>query len=169
MPRIVASFNCIKPSRNLQQVCLVLSLCLPGWIKVNGSQNHMFDGYKNDILRLKGPLVIFVSRHPRELTWNRQYKPSHVVQLALLFIMKWWSKHWFWFVPVNQAYQPWYKRRSLPPYGPYLATSIISLINKVSTKYHGQCSEKEPFAISHRQCWQLDKPIHMMRSSTEWR
>jgi len=81
--------------------------------------------------------------------------------------MKWQSQRRFCFVQVDQVYQPWLNRCSMPPCGVYLATSNISPINKVNTKYNGQSSEKEPFATSNRQICQIDKSIHTITSSAE--
>jgi len=53
--------------------------------------------------------------------------------------------------------------------GPYLATSNISSINKVNTKYNGQCSEKETFATTGSQIWQIDKVLNTTTSSSEER
>ena len=83
--------------------------------------------------------------------------------------MKWWSKRWFWFVRIDQTYQPWHKRCSFPPCGPFLATSNISPNKEVNTRHNGQCSEKEPFASSGGQIWQIDKAFHPTTSSGESR
>jgi len=85
---------------------------------------------------------MFVSRHPWDLTWYRRWTSGHDIRLALLYPMLWPSKRRLCFVQVDQEYQPRHKRRSLPLCGPYLATSNISSINKVNTKYNGRCSEK---------------------------
>jgi hypothetical protein len=55
----------------------------------------------------------------------------------------------------------------LPPCGLFLATSNISPNNKVNTRYNGQFSEKEPFATSGGQIWQIKKAFHMTTSSGE--
>ena len=73
------------------------------------------------------------------------------------------------FVRVDQMYEPWHKRLSSPPCGPYLATSNISRNNKVNTRYNVQCSEKELFCTSGRQIRQIDKEVHTSTSSCEWR
>jgi len=44
--------------------------CLQEYIEVNDSWNLIFDGYKMEILPLTGRLVMFVSTHCRDLTWN---------------------------------------------------------------------------------------------------
>jgi hypothetical protein len=48
--------------------------------------------------------------------------------------MKWRSKRCFCFVRIDERYQPWNKRRSLPPCGLCLATSNISPNNKVNAQ-----------------------------------
>jgi len=83
--------------------------------------------------------------------------------------MKCRSKRWFCFVRIDQTYQPWHKWRSLPPCGPFLATSNISPNNKVNTRYNGQWFEKEPFATSGRQICQIDKEFHRTTLSGESR
>jgi len=125
-------------------------------------------GYSKDILRWKGRLVMFVSWHHQDLTWITRKPSSLDVRLAWLFPMKWRSKRWFCFVLIDQTYQPWHKRRSLPPCGPYLATSNISPNNKVNTRYNGQCSKKEPFATSGGQILQIDNEYHTMKSSSQY-
>jgi len=52
-----------------EDVCLFV--CLPEYIEVNDSWYLMLDGYKEQILRRKGRLMMFVSTHSRDLTWNR--------------------------------------------------------------------------------------------------
>jgi len=66
-------------------------------------------------------------------------------------------------------YQPWHKRRSVPPYYPYLATSSKSPNNKVNANYNSQWSRKGHFATSSGQIWQIDKAVHTTTSSSEWR
>jgi len=83
--------------------------------------------------------------------------------------MKWQSKRTFAVVQHDQAYQPWHLICILPPWGPYLATSNISSINKVNTKSNCQCSEIEHSTTSGRQIWQLNNTIHMTTSFSEWR
>jgi len=83
--------------------------------------------------------------------------------------MKWRSKRWFCFVRIDQTYQPWHKWRSLPPCGPFLATSNISPNNKVNKRYNGQCSEIKPFATHMGQIWQINKAFHTTTSSGEQR
>jgi len=127
--------------------CLVIYRDKSRW---KTCRTHIIAGNKKYILRRKGHRVLFVSRHPWDLIWNIRQKAGHVVQLAWLLQMKWLSKRRYCFVQVDQAYQPWHQRHSLPPCGPYLATSNILRINKVNTKYNGLCSEKEPCATSGR-------------------
>ena len=43
----------------------------------------------------KGRMVMFVSYHPRDLTWNWLYQSSHTVLVTSLFSFWWRSKHWF--------------------------------------------------------------------------
>jgi len=83
--------------------------------------------------------------------------------------MKWRSKCWFCFVRIDQTYQPWHKRRSLPPCGPFLPTSNILPNNKVNTRYNGQYSEKEPPATSGLQMRQINDAFHTTMLSGEWR
>jgi len=83
--------------------------------------------------------------------------------------MIWLSKRRLCFVRVDQTYEPWHKRLSLPPCGPYLATSNISPNNKVNTRYNVQCSEKELFCTSCGHLRQIDKAVHMLTSSSKWR
>ena len=83
--------------------------------------------------------------------------------------MKSRSEHEFYFVQVNQTYEPWHKWLSLPPCGSYLATSNISPNNKVNTWYNGQCSKQEHSSSSGWQIQQMDNAIHSPRSSSEWR
>ena len=45
----------------------------------------------------------------------------------------------------------------------------ISSINEVKTKYNGQCSEKEPFATTGRQLWEIDKVFLMTMSSSKYK
>jgi len=66
-------------------------------------------------------------------------------------------------------YQPWYSRPSLPPYCPYLATSSISHNHKVNANNNGQCSKKHLFVTFSRQICQINKVLHPMTSSSEWR
>jgi len=75
--------------------------------------------------------------------------------------------HRFCFLQVNEAYQPQYKRRSLRLCGPYLATSKFSSINKVNTKYNGQCSKKETFTITGRQIRQIENALNTTTSSSK--
>ena len=77
-------------------------------------------------------------------------------------------KRRFCFVQVDQTYEPWQNGLSLPPCGPYLATSNISPNNKVNTRYIGQCSEKELFSTSGRQRGQIYKEVYTSTSSCEW-
>jgi len=142
---------------------------LQGYIVVNNSWNLMFDRYKMDIVRRKGSLVMFVWRHPRDLTWNRRYPPSHVIWLVLLSSMKWQSKRRFCFVQVDQTYQPWHKWHSLPACGPYLETSNNFPNKKVNSGYKGQCSRKEPFTTSGGEIHWIDQPIYMVTSSSKGR
>ena len=74
-------------------------------------------------------------------------------------------KRRFCFVRVNQTYEPWHQTLSLPPGGPYLATSDIAPDNKVNTRYNSRCSEKELFSTSGSQIWQIDKEFHTSPSS----
>jgi len=90
------------------------------------------------------------------------------VRLALLFPIQWWSQPRFCCVQVDEAFQPRHKRHSLPLCGPYLATSNILSINKVNTKYNGQCSKNEPFAMTGRQILQIDHAFRTATSSSEW-
>jgi len=136
---------------------------------MNESWYLICDRYKKDILRRKGCLVMFVSSDRRDLIWITHQPSSLNVRLAWLFRMKWRSQRWFRFVLIDETYQPRNKRCSLPPCGSYLATSNISPNNKVNTRYNGQCSEKELFAISGRQIHQIKEEIHTMMSSSEWR
>jgi len=72
-------------------------------------------------------------------------------------------------IQVDQTYQPWHKRRSLPPYHPDLATSNILPNNKVNRNYNGQCSEKELFTTYSWQVRQINPSIHTTTtSSSEW-
>jgi len=57
----------------------------------------------------------------------------------------------------------------VPPYCPYLATSNISPNKKVNTNYNRQCSEKELFATSGWQIWQIDTVDYPATSWSEWR
>jgi len=147
----------------------MLFVCLQGYIVMNDSWYLLFDWNKHDILRRKGRLVMFVSRHCRDITWITCWPSSFNVRLAWLFPIKWRSKRWFCVVSIDGTYQPWHTRRSLSPCGPYLATSNILPNNKVDTRYNGQCYEKEPFATSGEQIEQIDKEIHMTTSSCEWK
>jgi len=124
-------------SGDLQYVGRMFFVHLQGYIEMNQSWYLMFDRYKKDILRRKRHLVMFVSRHRRDLTWITPYPSRHDLLLAWLFRMKWRSKRWFCFVPIDQTYQPWHRRRSLPPCGPVLATFNISPHNKVNRRYNG--------------------------------
>jgi len=81
--------------------------------------------------------------------------------------MKWQSNDWFCFVQIDQTYQPGPRRRSLPPCGPFVATSSIATNIKVSTTFIVQCTEKEPLATSGRQLRHIDEAIHTMTSSSE--
>jgi hypothetical protein len=117
-----------------------LFVCVQGYIQVNNSWYHVFDRYKKEILRRKGRLVMFVSTASRDLTWNRRWLSCHNVRLVLLFHLKWRSKRRFWFLRVDQTYEPWHKKLGLRPRGPYLATSNITPNNKVNQRYNGQCS-----------------------------
>jgi len=83
--------------------------------------------------------------------------------------MRWRSKCRFCFVQVDQTYQPWHKRCSLPPCGPYIATSNTSPNNKVNTRYNGQFSNNDPFAMSSAQIRQIYPALHTKTSSSEWR
>jgi len=136
---------------------------------MNDSWYLMFERYNKDILRRKGHLVMFVSRRGQDLTWITRQPSSNNVRLAWLFPMNWWSKRWFCFVQIDQTYQPWHKRCSLPQCGEYLATSNISPNNKVNRRYNGQCSKKEPFATSGGQIQQIDKTFHKTTSLSKRR
>jgi len=70
----------------------------------------------------------------------------------------------FDFVRVDQMYEPWYKQRSWPPCSPYHATSSMLPNKNADKQYHGQKSEKEHFAPSAVQIWQLDNAVHMSTS-----
>ena len=111
---------------------------------------------------------MFVSRHRWYLSWITPYPSSHNVWLAWPFPMKWQSKRFFCIVLIDETYQPWHKRLSMPPCGPYLATSNISPNNKVNTRYNGLCSVKESFATSGRQIWQIDKALNTTTASRKW-
>jgi len=144
-------------------------VCFQEYIEMNDSWFLTIDRYPKDILRRIERLVKFVRRHCRDLTWITHQPSSHNVWLAWLFPMKWQLILWFCVVQFDQTYQHWPKGRSLPPCGPYLATSNISPINKVSTWYNGQCSENTPLATSGRQRQQIDQEIHTMTSWSESR
>jgi len=65
-------------------------------------------------------------------------------------------------------HQPWFKRCSLPPYCPYLATFNISPKNKGNKNSNNEWSEKERFVYSGRQIRTIDTAFHMMTSSSVW-
>jgi len=112
---------------------------------------------------------MFVSTHRRDLIWITLQPTSHDSWLAWLFPIKWESKHTFCFVQVDQTYQPWHQRHSLPPCGPYLATSNILRKNNVDTRYNGRCSESELFSAPGGQIQQIDQAIYTPTSTSEWR
>ena len=138
----------LRRSCDLQWVSRMWFVCLQGHIVMNNSWFDIVDMCKKDIFQRKGHLVMFRSRHRRDPTWITRWRSSRNVQFAWQFPMKCWSKHWSWFVLIDQTYQPWHTRRSFPPCGPNLATSNISPNNKVNTSFNGQCSKKEPFTTS---------------------
>jgi len=144
-----------------------LFVCLQGYIEISDSWYLMFDRYKKEILRMKGCLVMLISTHCRDFTWDTHSLSSHDLRLALQFRIKWQLKHRFCFVWVDQTYEPWHKWLSLHPCGPYLASSNISPNDKVNTRYNGQCSEKELFSTSGGQICQIDKAVHTSMSSCE--
>ena len=132
-----------------RKVSPMLFVCMLAGIHWSERQliSHV-DIFKKEILQRKGCLVMFVSTYSGDLTWNTRSLSSDDVWWAVLFWMQWLSKRRFYFFLVNQTYEPWHKRLSFPPCGPYLATSNISPNNKVNTRYNGQCSETELFSTS---------------------
>jgi len=146
-----------------------LFIRLQGYIKVNDSWYFGFDRYKMEILWQKGRLVMFVSTHSWDLTWNIRKRSCHNVRLLLLFQPKWRSKRRFCFVWVEQTYEPSHKRLCLPPCGPYHATSNISPNNKVNTRYNGQYSGKELFSTSGGQIRLIYEEVHALMASSESR
>jgi len=84
----------------------MLFVCLQRYIVLDDSWNVMFQRYNNGNLQQKDRQVMLISRHPQDVTWNRLWPSSHVITLALLFPMKWQSKHRFCFVQVDETYQP---------------------------------------------------------------
>jgi len=95
-------------------------------------------------------VVMFVSTHRRCLTAITHSLQCDVDRLALPFRKKYQSNGRFSIVRVYSMYEPWHKRLSLPPFGPYLATSNISPNIKVNKWFNAQCSEKEHFSSSCR-------------------
>jgi len=81
---------------------------------------------------MEGTSVDVCLKNPWDLSSHRGYTSCNDARLALLFPMEWWWKRRFCFVQVDYVYQPWHKRCSFSPCGPYLATSNISPINKVN-------------------------------------
>ena len=160
------AYSCrvFQQSHNLEYVAPMIFVCSQGYMVMNDSWYLIFDRYKQEILWRKGHLVIFASRPRRDHTWITRSSSSPNVWSAWLFPMKQRSKPWFCFVLIDQTYQFWHKRCSLPPCGPCLATSNISPNNKVNTRYNGQCSEKESFNTSSRQIRWIDKGIPTTRS-----
>jgi len=76
--------------------------------------------------------------------------------------MKWRSKCWFCFVRIDQTYQPWYKRRTVPPCGPFLATSNISPNNKINTNTMVKAAKKNLLQVPGGKYGKL------MKHSTRW-
>jgi hypothetical protein len=135
---------------------------------VNNSLKLIIVEWNKDIVWQKEQLLMCVSRHLQDLTWIRRETSSHIVSLAFVLLIQWWSKHWCCFVQVNQLYQPGHKRCSFAPCCPYLATYNISPNNTVNTRHIGQCLEKKPFTNSCRQMCQINKGFHIMTSSSKW-
>jgi len=144
-----------------------LCVCLQGYLEVNDSWYLVFDRYIKEILRRNGRLVMFVSTHSRDLTWNIRELSCHNVRWVFPFQPKWRSKCRFCFDLVDQTFEPWHKWLSLPPCGPYLATSNISP-NKVKTRYNGKCGENELFPTSGGQIRQIDKDVHATKLRNKW-
>ena len=111
---------------------------------------------------------MIVSNNPQDNIWNWYEQSSHAVWFAKPFPLYCQPQARFGSVEDDLSYQPWYKRHSLPPYCPYLATSNISCNNKVNTHDNGQCSEKELLATAGWQIWQNNKPFHTTTSSGKW-
>jgi len=71
------------------------------------------------------------------------------------------------FVQADHTYQPLYKRHSLPPYCPYLATSNISSNNKVNPMYNSQCSDNKLFTAATGEIRPHNTVFHTTTSSSD--
>ena len=65
-------------------------------------------------------------------------------------------------------YEPWHKRHTSPPCGPYLAPCNISPNNKVNTRSNGQYSDNEQSSTSRGQMRQIDKSLYTSTSPSQW-
>jgi len=65
-----------------------LFVCFEGFIEVHDSWYLMVDRYKKETLRRKSHLVMFVSTHSRNLTWNRGKLSCQNIRLASLLQLK---------------------------------------------------------------------------------
>jgi hypothetical protein len=110
---------------------------------------------------------MFVSHNSRDFTLHWGSKSYNVVYLALLFHFAWRSQCKLCFVQVDQTYQLWHTRYSLPPYCPYLAISNILSNNIINTTYNRWCFQKELFAASGRWIRQINSAFHSVTSSSE--
>ena len=152
----------------------MLYVCLQGWIEVHDSRNLIDVTYRQDIPQRIWRPVVFVSINHRDRTWNWQQKSSHPMRLTWLFPIYWRSRHRICFVRVDQVYKPWHKRCSLPPYGPYLATSNISPNNSQHETQRSML-QKWTFLLSRRanmsNWWSSphDDVIKWMKRRARWR
>jgi len=84
----------------------MVCVCSQEYIEADDSANRMGDRSKDEVLRRKGHLAMFISTKRQDLTWNRCEPSTPHVQWVIRIRMKTRSKHGSWFLRVDEMYEP---------------------------------------------------------------